>query len=159
MRDLTIRRLNNYPFNFFNDLDDDFKQLFRQTDLRSSIDNSFSPAFEIAELEEATFISTDLPGVNKEDISIEFKDGFLSISGERKSELKENNYTEKKYGKFQRTFKLPKNLDTEKIEAKFENGVLTLAIPKKEEVQSKKVEIKINDKNSIFENLKNDIEA
>lgn len=152
MRDLTLRKLNNYPFNFFNDLDEDFRRFFHG-DVQNIKNFDFNPAFEIIENDEVTLLSTDLPGVKKEDIKIEFKDGYLTLSGERKSKHAQTNYSEIKYGKFEKSFKVPKNLDVNKIEAQYQDGVLSLAIPKKEEEKAKEVEIKIGEENSLFDKI------
>lgn len=153
MRDLTIRKLNNYPFNFFDEIDNDFKRFFKTFETENRGVNSFSPEFEVIERDEVTFISADLPGMKKEDIKVEFKEGHIILSGERKSKLKEKDYTEKKYGFFQRTFKLPKSLDADKIQANFEDGVLTLALPKKEEEKTKEIKIELGDKTELFDLL------
>lgn len=89
-------------------------------------------------------IEMDIPGFNKDEISVETKDGYLTITAEKKSEVneddKEKNYIrrERSYGKYERSFYLG-DLDEDKIDATFENGMLKLVVPKKEEVDSKKV--------------------
>ena len=89
-------------------------------------------------------IEMDIPGFKKDEISVETKDGYLTITAEKKDEVneddKEKNYIrrERTYGKYQRSFYLG-DLDEEKIDASFENGMLKIEVPKKEEVDSKKV--------------------
>ena len=89
-------------------------------------------------------IEMDIPGFKKDEISVETKDGYLTITAEKKEEVneddKEKKYIrrERTYGKYQRSFYLG-DLDEEKIDASFENGMLKIAVPKKEEVDSKKV--------------------
>ena len=89
-------------------------------------------------------IEMDIPGFNKDEISVETKDGYLTIKAEKKNEVNEEdknkNYIrrERTYGKYERSFYLG-NLDEDKIDATFENGMLKLVVPKKEEVDSKKV--------------------
>ncbi len=89
-------------------------------------------------------IEMDIPGFNKDEISVETKDGYLTITAEKKNEVneddKEKNYIrrERSYGKYERSFYLG-DLDEDKIDATFENGMLKLVVPKKEEVDSKKV--------------------
>ena len=86
----------------------------------------------------------DIPGFKKDEISVETKDGYLTITAEKKDEVneddKEKNYIrrERTYGKYQRSFYLG-DLDEENIDASFENGMLKIEVPKKEEVDSKKV--------------------
>ena len=89
-------------------------------------------------------IEMDIPGFKKDEISVETKDGYLTITAEKKEEVneddKEKKYIrrERTYGKYQRSFYLG-DLDEEKIDASFENGMLKIEVPKKEEVDSKKV--------------------
>lgn len=89
-------------------------------------------------------IEMDIPGFNKEEISVETKDGYLTIKAEKKNEETEEdndkNYIrrERTYGKYERSFYLG-DLDEDKIDAKFENGMLKITVPKKEEVDTKKV--------------------
>ncbi|MCF6173037.1 MAG: Hsp20/alpha crystallin family protein [Campylobacteraceae bacterium] len=110
--------------------------------------SSFTPTINSREADDAYYVEVDLPGVTKEDISIDVKDNVLTISGERKirNETKENNYykVESRYGKFVRNFTLPKDVDTQKIVASNKNGVLEVKIPKQEITESKpkKIEIK-----------------
>ncbi len=110
--------------------------------------SSFSPTVNSREADDAYFVEVDLPGVKKEDISIDVKDNVLSISGERKiqDEIKEGDYykVESRYGKFVRSFTLPKDVDSQKIEASNKNGVLEVKIPKQKilEAKPKKIEIK-----------------
>ncbi len=108
---------------------------------------SFSPAINEREDENAYYMEVDLPGVKKDDINVEIKDNIVTISGERKfkKEEKEKDYvrTESFFGKFERSFTLPNDGDAQKIEAKVENGVLHLTIPKSKEKEGvKKIEIK-----------------
>ncbi len=111
------------------------------------VENIWVPAVNEKEDEKAYYIEVDLPGVKKEDIHVEVKDNMLTISGERKfkKEEKEEGYTrvESFFGKFERKFTLPTDADAEKIEAKVEDGVLHITIPKIESKEStKKIEVK-----------------
>lgn len=89
-------------------------------------------------------IEMDIPGFNKDEISVETKDGYLKITAEKKTENNEQdaekNYIrrERTYGKYERSFYLG-DLDEDKIDASFENGMLKLVVPKKEEKDTKKV--------------------
>jgi len=108
----------------------------------------FVPAVNTREADDAYYIEVDLPGVKKEDISIDVKDNVLTISGERKveEERKEDEFyrVESFYGKFERSFTLPEDVDADKIEAEAKDGVLTVKIPKAQSVDKapKKIEIK-----------------
>jgi HSP20 family protein len=95
---------------------------------------TFTPNVNTREGEYAYHIDLDLPGVKKEDMSIDIKDNILTVSGERnfKEEVKEEDYykVETNFGKFSRGFSLPENADLENIDASAQNGVLEVVIPK-----------------------------
>ena len=106
----------------------------------------FTPVVNEKVDEKGYYLEIDLPGVKKEDIEISVNDSILTVAGERKLEKKEEkeNYTriESFFGRFERSFKLPPDADAENIEAKYENGVLKLFIPRKTKPEGKKIEIK-----------------
>jgi len=106
----------------------------------------YVPNINIRETENTYHIEVELPGVLKENVDIQVDGDVLTVSGERviKEELEEEyRKVECQYGKFSRAFTLPKRVDTAKIEATFEVGILEVSIPKKELVDtSKKIEIK-----------------
>jgi HSP20 family protein len=110
--------------------------------------SSFSPSVNSREAKDAYFVEIDLPGIKKDEITIDVKDNVLTVSGERKvkEETKEESYykIESRYGKFVRSFTLPKNVDLDKIEANSSDGVLEIVIPKQEVItnQPKKIKIK-----------------
>lgn len=104
---------------------------------------TFTPACEVRDEDKSYFVGLDIPGLQKEDLDIEVKDNHLYISGERKSASEKTNVlrSERRYGKFSRTFTLPQNVKTEGIQATFENGVLEVVIPKEEKSQPRKIQI------------------
>ena len=107
---------------------------------------NFTPAVNEKVDDKGYYLEIDLPGVKKENIDISVNDGVLTISGERKLEKKEEkeNYVriESFFGRFERSFKLPPDADLDNIEAKYEDGVLKIFIPKKKKPAGKKIEIK-----------------
>ena len=111
----------------------------------SSPEDSWQPACDIAEENEHFLLSIDMPGIPKENISIEVEGNKLVVTGERKSESRDQKkgftYSERKYGTFQRTFTLPRGLEAERIEAKFKDGVLELTLPKTEPAKAKQIKI------------------
>ncbi|MFZ9595277.1 MAG: Hsp20/alpha crystallin family protein [Bdellovibrionia bacterium] len=111
------------------------------------IEERFSPPCDVVETDSQYLMSFDLPGVSRNEIKIELKDNQLVVSGERKhEEVKEGlerSTQERYYGAFMRSFTLPNQIDLERIEAQFENGVLTITVPKLEVKKHKQVEIKI----------------
>ena len=112
--------------------------------------NAFVPAVNTRETEDAYIVEIDVPGVKKEDIKVNIdpEKRTLTISGERKftEEAKKEDYykIESAYGKFMRTFSLPENIDIDNIDAKTEDGVLTIKLPKvkKEEKEVKEIPVK-----------------
>jgi HSP20 family protein len=108
--------------------------------------HSFGPACEISESEDHYSLSVDLPGMREEDIKVEVHNNQLVISGERKREKtvetnqKVQRY-EKSYGSFRRSFTLPTTVEEAKIEARYENGVLDLYLPKVAESKPRQIEI------------------
>ena len=109
--------------------------------------SGFTPKVNTREGEYAYHIDIDLPGMKKEDIAIDVHENSLSISGERsfKEELKEEDFfkVETSFGKFERIFTLPDNVDIENISANSSEGVLEIVIPKQEKsITKKRIEIK-----------------
>jgi len=109
--------------------------------------SAFVPKVDIVETPEAFEVHLAVPGLNKEDFKIELNDNYLTVSGERKfsTEKKEKSYhsIETQYGSFSRSFTLPENVDASKINAKYNNGILELTIPK-DEKKALKQTIKVN---------------
>jgi len=106
------------------------------------------PAVNIWTNDDGQVISAEMPGVQPEDINIDVTGDALSISGERKPDevAKEAHYhrRERSYGSFSRTIQLPFMVDTNKVEANFENGVLVIRLPRAEADRPKKITIKSN---------------
>jgi HSP20 family protein len=109
-------------------------------------DVAFRPAIEVTEQEHGYTAVVALPGIKKEDITISLENSILKVSGERLSSKEENSdkvhFSEFRYGKFERSITLPKNAETEKVDARFEDGLLTINILKKEDAKPKQIEIK-----------------
>ncbi len=111
----------------------------------------FSPRVDISEDEKHIYVTCELPGVNKEDVKVTLNDdNILVIKGEKKREFKtqdkERNFirVERSYGSFQRSFMLPDNVKHDNIQAKYENGVLTITLEKIEPEPPKQIEISIS---------------
>jgi HSP20 family protein len=104
------------------------------------------PAMDVSEDENRYTITFELPGVKKEDVTVEMTEGRLSIHGEKKSEREEKKervrYCERSFGTFTRSFYLPADAEGERIVARFQDGVLTLEIPKKPEAKPKTIAVK-----------------
>jgi HSP20 family protein len=107
------------------------------------------PAMDLAETGEHLILRADLPGMTEDDISIEIKDGVLTVSGERRAEQEEkaDNYyrVERAFGSFSRSLSLPEGIDADQVKAAFDKGVLEVRIPKPEEHKPHKVAIGTDD--------------
>lgn len=97
---------------------------------------AWTPAIDVHEDENQYTLTADLPGLKKEDISLTVMDNVITLKGERKQEAekKEKGYhrIERSYGSFQRAFQIPGGVEGSKVDARFENGVLTVTLPKPE---------------------------
>jgi HSP20 family protein len=106
------------------------------------------PAVDVAKTDKAYEIKAELPGLDEKNIEVKVANGVLSIRGEKqeKKEEKEKDYyrRERSFGSFERSFQLPDNIEDDKIEANFKNGVLSVILPKSAEAQqqAKKIEVK-----------------
>lgn len=117
---------------------------------------TFAPACEIIEDEKMYLISLDIPGLNEQEIDLEVKENGLIVSGERKAKEREKvTRSERRYGAFKRVFSLPQNVNSDLIQAKYENGVLEIILPKEEKAQTKKIAISGQTKNDSESSLKN----
>ncbi|MNK82674.1 Spore protein SP21 [compost metagenome] len=139
--------------NFFDDMDRVFAD-FANIATAAPAARAFRPPAEVSEHKEHYLMSFDLPGIQKEDIKIEMKENVLTIAGERKSGgdkegTPKAQIFERQYGTFQRSFTLPTTVSEEKIEAHYENGVLSLYLPKTPVAQAKTIEIN-SEKNGFF---------
>ena len=109
---------------------------------------SYSPLMNINETDDEYLVTMDLPGVEKKDVEIKVSDGFLTISGERKivNQDSENNRVryESAHGAFSRSFELSPEIVSDKIKAKFKNGVLSITLPKAEEIKPEVRKIVVN---------------
>ena len=106
----------------------------------------WTPRVDLAESENAYLVHLDVPGMKKEDLEVNFQDGSVTVSGTRNEQTvgEDANFVrvERRFGRFYRSFDLPKTVDSSKIEAKYEDGVLSIRIPKAEESKPKSVTIK-----------------
>ena len=106
---------------------------------------AFSPAFEVKETTEAFVLKADLPGVAESDLDVAVHNNVLTVSGSRQAEERKEGESyalyERQFGSFSRSFSLPDMADGERINAKLENGVLTLTIGKKAEAKPRKIKV------------------
>jgi len=106
---------------------------------------SWNPVVDVYDNDDSIVIKAELPGVDKEGIEIDVKDRVLTLKGERssESEVKDDNYyrRERSFGRFERAFTLPADVDPDKIKADYKDGVLKIDIPKPEEKQPRQITI------------------
>ena len=140
---MTLMRWNPYRnlVSLPNDLDD----FFRGFGFENTGGSVWRPNVDVSENETSYELLAELPGMKKEDVKITVENGYLTLSGERKyeDEKKDKNVhiRERAYGKFERSFKLPEEVKSESIKAKYENGVLRIEIPKAEKVKPKEIAV------------------
>lgn len=107
---------------------------------------TWMPAVDIREGDEHLELVAELPGMKKEDVQITLENNVLTIAGERKFEAETKNEAyhriERSYGNFSRSFTLPASVKTDKVDAKFADGVLTIQLPKMEESKPRKIAIR-----------------
>lgn len=131
----------------FNWSDSLFDELLNSRGLFNLSKGSWYPQVDIEETENDYVLRMELPGMKKEDLHIAFQDDVLTVSGEKKDERAsdETNYhlNERRYGKFERSFRINSEIDSEKIEAGFKNGILQIDLPKAETVKPKQIEVKV----------------
>lgn len=146
------------PFGEFNSIQDRFNQLLGQPrgffrNLSPSMEQplefaSFAPPVDIYEDDHNVTIQAELPGIEEKDLNITLENNVLTISGERKLENEENkdnfHRIERSYGRFTRSFTLPSTLDTENVNAEFNNGVLKIVLNKVEAAKPKQIKVGVN---------------
>lgn len=109
----------------------------------------WNPSSSVEEEKNEYIVKAELPGVNEKDLKVTVDDRVLTVKAEYKDEVNEKDkekkeYTEKSYGSFTRSFRLPENVDIDKIEAKYKNGLLKVSLPKIKVEEKKEREIKIS---------------
>lgn len=107
-----------------------------------------APAMDLVEKDGTYEISAELPGMDEKDVEVKLADGVLTIRGEKQEEKeehdKEYHLSERRYGSFQRSFRIPESVDIDRIEANFAKGVLNVTLPKTAQAQksAKKIDVK-----------------
>lgn len=111
----------------------------------STTEREWNPACEVEESNDHYLLSLEMPGIPRDQIKLEVVDNQIMISGERHAESKKKEtdqwYTERHYGKFQRTFTLPAGVDATKVEANYQDGILRVYVPKAESAKPRQIKI------------------
>jgi len=151
-KDVPVRRDSDHPFALFRkEFDDLFDTFFRSFDMQpfEGRIGAFSPKVDVTENEKEFNISAELPGMDDKDIDVSLQNDMLTIRGEKKEEKEDKGKDyyrmERSYGYFSRTIPLPVEVETDKVDAKFKKGVLTITLPKtaKAVAETKKISVKV----------------
>jgi HSP20 family protein len=130
------------------DFDRIFDSMFTHDLPRFSSTKSWMLAVDVNETETEFFLSADMPGLDKKDVTVDIHDGVITIKGERAIDNEESTdgyrIRERQLGSFNRSFRLPDNVNEDKVAAKFKNGVLTVTLPKTKEILPEGRQIKIS---------------
>jgi len=139
------------PFRDLVTIQDELNRLFGRTftggeQLRPGASGSWMPAMDVYETEDEIVATLELPGIEPADVEVSVEDSTLTITGKREfsSEVKEEDIhrVERRYGSFARAVTLPQTADTERVEASFDKGILTVGVPKIERAKPRKIEVK-----------------
>jgi len=141
------RRGGTSPFGLVSRMMEDMDRWFGVGGSNELFRGTFTPQIEVREREGKLVVHADLPGIKPEDVEVRVEDDVLTLSGERRSEQKDERegsyYCERSYGRFERSIALPRGVDPNAIDAKFENGVLEISAPlPKEESRGRRIDVK-----------------
>jgi HSP20 family protein len=129
------------PFRDLRTVEDEFDRLMGRAFSR----DTWMPALDVREADDRYEVTVDLPGLEPKDVNVTFEDGMLTISGKRQFESEDKGDTwhrlERGFGTFARSIRLPQTADTERIEAAFDKGVLTVTVPKTEQAKPKTIKV------------------
>ncbi len=125
----------------------EFDDLFARGFLGESY-NDWLPPVDVREYDDSYRVDVELPAMSPEDVSVTFKDGVLTVAGERKYERTRDSEkvhrTERRFGKFTRNFRLPEDADEDAIEASADRGVLSVTVGKREKAKPRAIEVKVH---------------
>ena len=147
----SLLRQEDHPFHSLHrEMDEMFDSLWKGFDvspLRILEERSFMPAVDVVESDGMVKAVVELPGMDEKDVEVLLTDDTLTIKGEKKEEKEEKGKdyyrSERTYGSFHRVIALPREIDAEKVEARFKNGVLTVEMHKREEAATKGTKVQI----------------
>ena len=142
----SLAKRREQPFNLLRQMTTELDRVF---DEPWNALPAWAPKIDVVTKDQKLITRVDLPGMKKEDVQVEVQDGMLTLSGERKKEMKEekdNVYREEReYGSFCRTIALPKGVKTDDVKASFSNGVLEVTVPLPAVAESRVKKIAISD--------------
>ncbi len=139
-----------FPSNDLSRMQKEFDRLFSDflpaaSPAEGNAQRSWIPSVDLSETKDAYLLHLDVPGMDKDELSINFHEGVLTVSGERKAETRTEDHNavrlERSFGHFYRRFSLPATVQAEKISAAYKDGVLLIEVPKAEEVKPMKIKV------------------
>jgi HSP20 family protein len=146
------------PFREFSTLQDRMNRLFRESygpegREESLTSTTFAPPVDVYEDEHNVTLKIEVPGIDEEDIDVRIENNVLTVHGERKfeKEEKEENFrrVERQYGSFTRTFTLPNTVDSEKVSANYDKGILKIGLPKTAEAKPKQIKVNVGSEKTL----------
>ncbi len=146
MRRMLQTRKPQTVWDFMNEMNSVFDEAFPAHRRWGEVTAEFQPAVDVEETSDYYLMSFDLPGIDKEAIKVDLSENTLTVSGERVRENKTENEDgykkfERSYGRFERRFQLPHQINGDKIQARHENGVLEVMVPKAEASKAKSIQV------------------
>ncbi|MGD2136050.1 MAG: Hsp20/alpha crystallin family protein [Gemmatimonadales bacterium] len=121
----------------------------------AGVTSAWCPVVDVHESKDELVLHAELPGMRPEHVDVSVENGVLTISGEKKQEVEKGDedtdyhLIERRYGRFERRFSMPRTVDAEQVDAEFSNGVLRITLPKAEAAKPRKIEIKAKDRKEI----------
>ncbi|MEO7932748.1 MAG: Hsp20/alpha crystallin family protein [Chthoniobacterales bacterium] len=138
---------HNSPLAQLSELHREMNRLFDGSIFSDGL-TGWAPALDVTQDKEQVQVVVELPGLKKEDISLSFQDGVLTISGERKDTTEqkdgETHRSERFFGRFERSVELPVEVNPDRINATYQNGLLTVTLAKAEEAKPKQININVS---------------
>ena len=133
---------------FHNTLFDDYDRFFTPASPQAQATRSWSVAIDVAENDDAYVLKASVPGINADNLEITLENKVLTLKGEVKAddsfENEQYHVRERRHGGFSRSIRFPVDVNSEAVTASYENGVLTLTVPKAEAIKPKRIEVKVN---------------
>ena len=134
---------------FFREFDDLMHRFFKEEPFFTGRAQTFQPAIDVSETDEEFVVKGEIPGIDPKELDVSVTGQVLTIKGEKQEEKEEKDEgtyrKERRFGSFSRSITIPCEIQEDKIEAKFQNGVISLRLPKKETTKKRSIQIEVND--------------
>ncbi|MEW6594116.1 MAG: Hsp20/alpha crystallin family protein [Thermodesulfobacteriota bacterium] len=129
------------------EMDDLWNRFMGESPFGRFMAQGWAPSADISETKDKVIVKVDLPGLEATDVQLSISGDLLTVKGEKKQEQEEkdehHHYVERSYGAFQRTFRLPVEVDSDKVQAKFDKGVLRITLPKTAKARKKEIKVQV----------------